>query len=75
MSKSKQIKRAISIGNGDSLASIIEQLAEMGVTDFSKVSFGADSVGCQCDHGDSYCYCESSYSELRFEFMTNKTDK
>lgn len=47
-------RRAVYVGTGDSLASIIEQVAKLGITDFSRVCFDADSQSCCSDHGDGY---------------------
>ena len=70
--KKKEIKPPTSgtiyLDEGDTLASIMSQLMAVGVTDLSKVKFDRDYVGCQCDHGDSYCYCPSSYTDMRFRW-------
>lgn len=48
------------------LADVIKKLVEQGVTDLSKVTYDHEYVGCQCDHGDNYCYCDGSYRDMRF---------
>ena len=53
---------------GMTLTDVISKMLAAGVTDFSKVVYDHDYVGCQCDHGDSYCYCDSSYRDIRFNW-------
>ena len=71
MKKKTEIKRgAIYLEADMTLAEVLQRLSEAGVTDFNKVKFDRDYVGCQCDHGDSYCYCPSSYTDMRFDWET-----
>ena len=50
------------------LADVIERLKADGVTDLTKVNYDHSYVGCCADHGDGYCYCPSSYNDMRFEY-------
>ena len=59
---------SIYMETGMTLADVISQTLAAGVTDFSKVVYDRDYVSCQCDHGDSYCYCDSSYRDIRFDW-------
>ena len=68
MKKHKVSKGVEYINCGDTLADLIERLTEAGVKDFSKVTIQMDFVSCQCDHGDDYCYCDSSYDNIRLEW-------
>jgi len=60
--------RTVCLHEGMSLADVLKQVLADGITDLSKVTYDHDYVGCQCDHGDSYCYCESSYTDMRFKY-------
>ncbi len=65
------MKRTIPVSPGDSLQSIIDQAVEAGVTDLSKVVLDGDYVGGCCgghEEGE-YCYAESGYTDLRFEYQ------
>jgi hypothetical protein len=65
----KEIKRgAIYLTEGQTLADVLKQLLEQGVTDFSKVKYDHDYIGCHGGHGDEYCYCPSSYGDMRFNW-------
>lgn len=58
----------VDISDGYSLQEIIDQVKSKGVTDLSTVRFECDYQSCCADHGDGYCYCESAYSDLRFQW-------
>lgn len=67
MKKIQRKNGALYLSYGMSLASIIDQLKADGVTDFTKVTFDADSTSC-CGCTDGYCYCPSSYTDIRFDW-------
>ena len=63
------IKRgSVYLETGMTLTEIIGRLKEAGVKDFSKVTYDHEYIGCQCDHGDGYCYCPSTYTDMRFDW-------
>ncbi len=65
----KPTKGAIYLEEGMTLAQLIKQLMDAGVTDFSKVKYDHDYVGCCGGHGEGeYCYCPSSYTDIRFDW-------
>lgn len=69
MRKYKKIE-TVTIDDGNSLASLIAEVQRKGITekDFDKVKVKMDYVGC-CGHPDGeYCYCPSSYTDIRFEW-------
>lgn len=68
MKKNKVTKGAIYLNCGDTLDVLIKQLVDAGVKDYSKVSVQMNYVSCQCDHGDDYCYCDSSYNDIRLDW-------
>lgn len=73
MKKKEEIKTkkgAVYLESGMTLATVLSTLLAEGVTDFSKVRYDCDYVGCSCDHGDGYCYCPSSYDDIRFDWET-----
>jgi hypothetical protein len=61
-------QRALYLYEGMSLADLLAQVAEAGVTDLSTVKYSHDYEGCGCHHDDGHCYCPPSYSEMRFEY-------
>lgn len=70
--KTKPLKKgAVYLNYGMTLADVLTQLAEAGVTDFSKVRYDFESVsgGCTCN-SDDYCYCdyETTYKDIRFNW-------
>lgn len=60
--------KAVYLNDGMSLADVLKQVLADGVTDLSTVKYDQDYVGCQCDHGDSYCYCATTYTDMRFNY-------
>lgn len=66
--QTKPTSGAIYLNEGVTLAELIKQAEALGITDFSKVRYDHDYVGCHADHGDGYCYCPSSYADMRFDW-------
>lgn len=70
MKKQKKIEpkvqhKAMHLYEGASLADIIKQVMADGVTDLSSVKYDHNyQGGCHCN--EEYCYCEPSYTEMRF---------
>lgn len=64
----KPTRGLIYLNEGETLTDIIKRLTDAGVTDFTKVRYDHDYVGCSADHGDGYCYCPSSYADSRLEW-------
>jgi hypothetical protein len=53
---------------GCSIENLIKSLKEKGVTDLSKVTVKMEYVGCCADHGDGYCYCPPTWTDIRLEW-------
>lgn len=66
--QSKPTSGVLYLEPGMSLADLINQALLVGATDFTKIRFDHDYVGCNADHGDGYCYCPSSYTDERFNW-------
>lgn len=67
--KIEKNKIRVNVDIDESLASILSKLKDKGIgpEDFDKVFLEGDSVGCCGGHDvGEYCYCETSYSDLRF---------
>lgn len=60
--------RAVYLNEGMSLADLLAQVLAAGVTDLSTVKYDHDYEGCGGHPEGEYCYCPSSYSEMRFEY-------
>lgn len=61
--------RVVYLNEGTSLAAVLRQVLTDGVTDLSTVKYDHDYVGCCGGHGEGeYCYCPSSYADMRFEY-------
>ncbi len=71
MARTKKTKpqiKVVYLESGMSLSDVLERVKADGITDLSCVKYDHDYIGCQCDHGDNYCYCPSSYADMRFEY-------
>jgi len=60
--------RAVYLTEGMTLTDLLAQVAAAGVTDLSTVRYDHDYIGCNGDHDGGYCYCPSSYGDMRFEY-------
>ena len=65
--KTKQTRGSIYLETDMSLEYIIKQLKDVGVTDFSKVTYNHNYVSNRCSCED-YCYCESGYNDIRLDW-------
>ena len=63
--KIKKERKVAYLDSGTTLADVIRQVTETGVTDFSTVTFDHDYVSSNCNC-ESYCCCESGYNDERF---------
>ena len=67
--ESKVEQRAVYLESGMSLADVLAKVMADGVTDLSTVKYYGDFVGCCGGHAEGeYCYCPSSYTDIRFEY-------
>ena len=58
--------RTVYLCEGMSLADVLKQVLADGVTDLSTVRYDHDYDGGCCNN--EYCYCDSSYRDMRFRF-------
>ena len=63
--KIEKERKVVYLYSGTTLADVIQNVTEAGVTDFSTVSFDHDYVSSNCNC-EGYCYCESGYNDERF---------
>ena len=66
--QTKPTSGVIYLEEGTTLAEVLAQVMAVGVTDFSKVRFDHDYVGCNGHPEGEYCYCPSSYTDERFSW-------
>lgn len=71
MKKKKETtqKRVVYLEDGMSLSDVLAKVMADGVTDLSTVKYDHDYEGCCGGHPEGeYCYCNPSYSEMRFVY-------
>ncbi len=68
LKKSKRTVETIAIDDGMTIKDLLDQLAANGVTDLSKVKLKMEYGGCSCSRDSDYCYCPSSYTDIRAEW-------
>jgi hypothetical protein len=62
------MKRAVYLTCGQTLQDLLNQVADEGWTDLSKVVVNGDySSGCSGHPEGEYCYCDGGYVDMRLE--------
>jgi hypothetical protein len=67
--KTSKEKIVIYLDQGHTVADILTMLREQGASesDYNNIKIKMDYVGCCGGHGEGeYCYCPSSYTDIRF---------
>jgi hypothetical protein len=72
MARTKKTKpqiKVVYLESGTSLSDVLERVKADGITDLSCVKYDHDYIGCCGGHSEGeYCYCPSSYADMRFEY-------